>query len=84
MVSRASGEPDPQTAAGVTAVYASTASPATARTRDEILGFFGGLAVLEPGLVPLVDWRPDGPGPAEHEQGLAIQGALGVVGRKPA
>jgi predicted O-methyltransferase YrrM len=84
VVSHASGEPDPQTAAGVTAVYASTASPATARTRDEILGFFGGLAVLEPGLVPLVDWRPDGPGPAEHEQGLAIQGALGVVGRKPA
>jgi predicted O-methyltransferase YrrM len=84
VVSHASGEPDPQTAAGVTAVYAATASPATARTRDEILAFFGGLDVLEPGLVPLVDWRPDGPGPAEHEQGLAIQGALGVVGRKPA
>jgi S-adenosyl methyltransferase len=84
VMSHASAEPDPQTAAGVTAVYASTASPATARTRDEILAFFAGLDVLAPGLVPLVDWRPDGPGPAEHEQGLAIQGALGAVGRKPA
>jgi hypothetical protein len=29
------------------------------RTRDEILAYFGDLEVLEPGLVPFAEWRPD-------------------------
>jgi hypothetical protein len=29
------------------------------RTRDEILAYFGDLEVLEPGLVPLAEWRPE-------------------------
>jgi hypothetical protein len=28
------------------------------RTREEILGYFGGLELIEPGLVPLPQWRP--------------------------
>lgn len=31
-----------------------------ARTHQEILGFFAGLDLVEPGLVPLTDWRPAG------------------------
>jgi O-methyltransferase involved in polyketide biosynthesis len=34
-------------------------APATMRTHDEILTFFGGLELLEPGLVQLPQWRPD-------------------------
>jgi S-adenosyl methyltransferase len=29
----------------------------TLRTREEILGFFGGLDLVDPGLVPLPRWR---------------------------
>jgi S-adenosyl methyltransferase len=29
------------------------------RTHDEILGYFGDFEVLEPGLVPLAEWRPE-------------------------
>jgi hypothetical protein len=29
------------------------------RTREEVLGYFGELSLVEPGLVPLPEWRPD-------------------------
>jgi O-methyltransferase involved in polyketide biosynthesis len=42
------------------------ATPAiTARTGAEIAGFFAGLRLLEPGLVPCSRWRPDRAGPGE-------------------
>jgi O-methyltransferase involved in polyketide biosynthesis len=40
----------------VAAVYA--AAEATVRSRQEIAAFFEGLELVEPGLVPLSDWRP--------------------------
>jgi hypothetical protein len=51
------------------------------RSPERILALLGGLEVLEPGLVPLADWWPDGP----RRQPLApIQRlALGAVARKP-
>ncbi|MEW2355980.1 SAM-dependent methyltransferase [Spirillospora sp. NPDC029432] len=36
------------------------------RDRDEILPFFDGLELLDPGLVPICDWHPDGPVPDDH------------------
>jgi len=72
-------EVDPQTAAAATAVYASTANPVFARPRAKILEFFGGLDMVEPGLVPVAQWRPDAHDPAPIGQSL-----LGGVGRKPA
>jgi O-methyltransferase involved in polyketide biosynthesis len=39
--------------------------PITARTGAEIAGFFRGLRLLEPGLVPCSRWRPGRPGPRE-------------------
>ena len=53
---------DPQASAATTTVYASTTSPVTQRTPEEILTFFDGLEILEPGLVPVQQWRPDEPG----------------------
>jgi hypothetical protein len=38
-----------------------TIAPLTSRTYDEILRFFDGLELLEPGLVPVTDWRPEIP-----------------------
>jgi S-adenosyl methyltransferase len=51
----------------------------TPRPRDQIMRFFDGLDLLEPGLVSLPQWRPENPvwnGPAE------VAGYCGI-GRKP-
>ncbi|MGH3880030.1 MAG: SAM-dependent methyltransferase [Actinophytocola sp.] len=50
------------------------------RTREQIEGYFGGLQLVEPGLVPLNQWWPDGP-LLSHT--TADQVALGGVARKP-
>jgi hypothetical protein len=51
------------------------------RTRDEILSYFGDMEVLEPGLVPLAEWRPE---PDDLvEQGITYHTFLGAVARKP-
>lgn len=50
------------------------------RSREEIGGYFGGLDLLDPGLVPVAQWWPDGPGePANAFHRLLIGG----VARKP-
>lgn len=46
----------------------STATPATLRTRGEILAFFGGLELVDPGLIAQPWWRPDpGSPPADPD-----------------
>ncbi|MEW9549816.1 SAM-dependent methyltransferase [Nonomuraea sp. NPDC050783] len=37
----------------------SSTGGATGRTREEILAFFGDFELIEPGLVPVTDWRPE-------------------------
>ncbi|MFD0531150.1 SAM-dependent methyltransferase [Kitasatospora arboriphila] len=39
-----------------------TAAP---RSRDEVAAFLGDREVLEPGVVPVTAWRPDGEPPAD-------------------
>jgi hypothetical protein len=51
------------------------------RSRDQIMAMLAGLDLLDPGLVPLADWWPDGPGP--RPLAPMQQLALGAVGRKP-
>jgi hypothetical protein len=51
------------------------------RSRTEILAMLDGLELLEPGLVPLADWWPDGP--RLKPLGAMQQLALCAVGRKP-
>lgn len=59
--------------------YAETgAAPYHARSRDEVAGFFEGLDLVEPGVVPVHDWRP-GPDPAGIPEDLPL---VGGVGRK--
>ncbi|MEO3870798.1 SAM-dependent methyltransferase [Nonomuraea sp. B12E4] len=51
------------------------------RTREEILACFAGLELLEPGLVPLPEWRP---GADDHAApGITYQTFVGGVARKP-
>lgn len=50
------------------------------RARDEILSYFGDMELLEPGLVPLPEWRPDPGDPTERDRTHYL--FLGGVGRK--
>jgi S-adenosyl methyltransferase len=47
----------------------------TFRSREQVLGFFDGLELVEPGLVRAPEWRPDSPedtaNPAEMWGGVA-------------
>jgi hypothetical protein len=49
------------------------------RTREQILELFAGLELVEPGLVPATDWRPDRPASDPPMVSLACSG----VARKP-
>jgi trans-aconitate methyltransferase len=49
------------------------------RTQAEVTAFFTGLDLVEPGVVPLVTWRPDGETPADP---LAAH-SYAALGRKP-
>jgi SAM-dependent methyltransferase len=51
------------------------------RTRAEIEAMLAGLDLLEPGLVELDQWRPDGPMPTTRS--LVEHLVLGAVGRRP-
>jgi O-methyltransferase involved in polyketide biosynthesis len=56
----------------------SGAMPYHLRTREEVAAFFDGLEFVEPGLVPINDWRPDpSPFDAAHIDSYA------GIGRKP-
>jgi hypothetical protein len=77
-------EVDPELAAAGTATYSNNVTPVFARPRAEILEFFDGWQILEPGLVPVMQWRPDQPGVAPSELPLPVRVIVGAVGRKPA
>jgi hypothetical protein len=44
--------------------YAGASAPGVARTRQQIVRFFGGLDMISPGLVTVSKWRPGHLGPA--------------------
>jgi hypothetical protein len=48
------------------------------RSNAEVARFFDGLEILEPGVVPIQQWRP-----ASDEEAAARAGMWGCVGRKP-
>jgi hypothetical protein len=50
----------PVAARDAAAVYDHATSPVTLRTRAQVAGFFGGWDPIEPGLVQVPLWRPDG------------------------
>lgn len=51
------------------------------RTRDQVAQFLDGLTLVDPGLVPIVEWRPQSP---PHPEATVPQTAMyGAVGRLP-
>jgi hypothetical protein len=63
-------------------LYEGSGIPSAARTRAEVLRFFEGLELVEPGLVHSPLWRPEGPDDVFLDQpGRAL--VFAGVGRKP-
>jgi hypothetical protein len=51
------------------------------RRRDEISKYFGDFEMVDPGLVPLAEWRPDSEAPAEQKDSYYTM--IGGMARKP-
>jgi SAM-dependent methyltransferase len=60
-LSHASLEGRPDQAESHQGLYARTPTPLTMRSHDQVLAFFDGFDLVEPGLVYLSEWRPDDP-----------------------
>lgn len=62
-------------------LYARTATPMRMRTRAEIARFFAGMEPVEPGVVYLPLWRPEGPDDLFLAAPERCTGFAGVAGR---
>ncbi len=72
----------PGVAAGVAASYARSGISFQFRGKEEIQRFFDGLALIEPGIVPMADWHPDNAPDAAVAAVAGAAGAYAAVGRK--
>ncbi|MFF9349141.1 SAM-dependent methyltransferase [Streptomyces sp. NPDC014734] len=68
-------------AGGAVGVYEDIRNPLVMRSKDEVARFFEGYETVEPGLVPMPNWRPDTPTAPAQEDPFAFSGFAGV-GRK--
>ncbi|MFS8100229.1 SAM-dependent methyltransferase [Lentzea alba] len=68
----------PEEMAGIVEVMKKSQNPMFPRTKPEIEGFFGGFDVVEPGIVPLPLWRPEGTNTDDPDKA----GIYAGVGRK--
>jgi SAM-dependent methyltransferase len=64
------GTPDyaPEMGDAVQAAYQASSMPCRVRTAAEVLALLEGVELLEPGLVLLAEWRPDGAVPADRQE----------------
>jgi hypothetical protein len=82
ILSHASTDGGPRTqeqGAAASAVYQRGGSSLVMRDRLEIQGFFQGFEMIEPGVVRMPNWRPDGP--VDQEDPVVFTGFVGA-GRK--
>jgi hypothetical protein len=78
-LSHATGDFRTQAAAKAAAVYDTATSTITLRSYDKVTAFFDGFDIIDPGVVQLPLWRPDGKPPRDLSKILGYCG----VGRKP-
>lgn len=79
------GEAHPEVSAKaeeVERIFNQTLGTGRWRRQAEILGYFGDFSLLEPGVVPLADWRPD-PRERRPKQTDTYLTFVGGVARKP-
>ncbi|MFD0900114.1 SAM-dependent methyltransferase [Actinomadura sediminis] len=78
-ISHVTADSRPRRANGLRDVYRSTRNPVTHRTREQVDRFFHGFEYVDPGLVYVSAWRPDGTSDVSPEEVWV----LGGVGQKP-
>jgi hypothetical protein len=71
---------DPEAMRGLAAVSEQGGIPNVPRTLAETEPFFTGLELVEPGLVPILAWRPDSGLPRRDPRSVYVYGG---VARKP-
>jgi hypothetical protein len=67
----------PEIGRATQAAYQMSSMPCRVRSRDEVMGLLAGVELIDPGLVRLAEWHPDGP-VSENAQQITYAG----VGRK--
>jgi hypothetical protein len=78
-VSHLTADFDPDSAAAAQAAGQRSGVTYVPRSRDEVAAFFAGLDLVDPGVVPLLAWRPDDGTP---EDPRAVR-SYAAIGRKP-
>jgi hypothetical protein len=78
-ISHPTADFSPEEVAGAVAATEKSGISFTARTKADVAAFFGGLDLVEPGVVPVLAWHPDGAAPADPYAAYYY----GAMGRKP-
>ncbi|GAA1519341.1 SAM-dependent methyltransferase [Sphaerisporangium rubeum] len=78
-LSHVTPDPHPEETAELVQVSARAGAPWVARSRDELMRFFGDFELVEPGLVTAPEWRPGITRPVDFAKMWVLAG----VGRKP-
>jgi hypothetical protein len=64
------------------AVYEGATAPLVLRSHGEVSGFFDGFDLVDPGLVQVPSWRPEGKSPRARDLAkIGIYGGVGRLGR---
>lgn len=78
-VSHLTADFDPDSAAAAQAAGQRSGITYVPRSHDEVAAFFTGLGLVDPGVVPILAWRPDDGTP---EDPRAVR-SYAAIGRKP-
>ncbi|WP_371478227.1 SAM-dependent methyltransferase [Kitasatospora sp. NBC_00315] len=79
VLSHASLEGRPDQAEDHQALYRSTPTPLTMRTKEEIASFFEGFDLVDPGVVYLPEWHPENPkAVGEHPERMTGMAGVGL------
>ena len=84
-ISHPTADFDPAAMAGAVAASKRSGIALVPRRRAEVEAFFNGLDLVEPGVVPVEAWRPDGEPPGAHQRAADPEplNIYAAVGRKP-
>lgn len=73
------GLPTPEWMETVNGQYDRTTTPTTMRTHSKIFPFFAGCEMVEPGLVNVMHWRPDGKTAGLLPSDIRLYGGVGRI-----